>query len=75
MCCILITKSQNTPIECTHYLFSIFMGIRMFIVSSGVLRVYEQHWVSYKKQELHTLGSNWVHPQFFCRSVLLFVLD
>ena len=43
MCCILITKSQNTPIECTHYLFSIFMGIRMFIVSSGVLRVYEQH--------------------------------
>ena len=74
MCCILIKKSQNTMMKCANYLFSIFMGIHKFTVSSGVLRVYEQHGgYRIRSKNCLPLGSNWVHPQIFGGSVLLFV--
>ena len=42
------------------------MGNHKFTVSSGVLRVYEQHG-GYRIRSRNglPLGSNWVHPPFF----------
>ena len=69
------TKSQNTMMKCANYLFSIFMGIHMFIVSSRVLWVYEQHGgYRIRSRNCLPIGRNWVHSRVFGGFVLIFIL-